>query len=75
MSYRCGTSGLERFGVPSDSPRIICDGCGYVLRIGAYGPPPAWFLDGKSAPRWRKTGEGETRQDRCPKCKAGNGAR
>jgi hypothetical protein len=27
---------------------IVCDDCGYFLRVGKYRLPPVWFLDGKA---------------------------
>ncbi len=71
MSYRAGTAGLSGLGIADSAPRIICDGCGYTLRVGMYGVPPVWFLDGKAPPKWRKvqrTADGG-RVDYCPACK------
>lgn len=72
MTYRAGVGpGLARmFGVEPGGPQITCDGCGLVLRIREDRPPPAWFLDGKAAPRWALTRPAEdVRDDRCPRCK------
>ena len=57
---------------------IVCDGCGYFLRVGKYSVPPEWYLDGKAPPGWlRVDAIGETdepvRRDYCPRCKAGKG--
>ena len=76
MSYRAGTRGLGRLGIPDDVPRIVCDGCGttypLVLR-GAAGAPPSWFLNGKAPPKWRLARSGSdsdtVRRDYCPLCK------
>lgn len=73
MTYHCGTSGLAPIGIPNDTPRIVCDGCGIVYRIKTDRPPPSWFLDGKAPPKWRKVIDGSivsgTRRDYCPRCK------
>jgi hypothetical protein len=72
MSYRCGIYEplASIMGVEPGPPRITCDGCGVVLKIGERRLPPAWFLDGKAPPRWRteKHDDG-TRSDWCPACK------
>ena len=75
MSYRPGSYGLERIGIPSGPPTIACDGEGCSVRFEVKGRgmgsvPPAWFLDGKAVPNWsggrRKDG---IRVDYCPKCR------
>jgi hypothetical protein len=71
MSYRAGSYGLERIGIPSGPPRIRCDhdGCGRVFEVRGRGIgsiPPAWFLDGKSPPGWKTTRTDERRIDYCP---------
>jgi hypothetical protein len=74
VTYHCGTYGLESIGIPSDTPRIVCDGCRIIYRIprrGAVGAPPAWFLNGNAPPRWRKDeGADGLRRDYCPGCAA-----
>jgi hypothetical protein len=57
---------------------IVCDVCGYFLRVGKYSLPPLWFLDGEAPPGWQRVDAiGETdeveRRDYCPRCKAGKG--
>ena len=69
MSYIPGSFGLARIGIPDDTPRVVCDGCGMVLRIKADRPPPAWLLDGKAPKGWKFVRDGERRKDMCPRCK------
>jgi hypothetical protein len=71
MTYRPGISPAvaRMLGEQARGPGVICDGCGIVRRIHADRPPPAWFLDGKAAPGWRMTRDGDKRDDRCPRCK------
>jgi hypothetical protein len=65
-------------GIVGPKPRdagIVCDGCGYFLRVGRNRLPPQWFLDGKAPPKWMKTIhwgadiETDIRRDYCPACK------
>ncbi len=56
-------------GEEPGGPRITCDGCGLVLNIRQDRPPPAWFLDGKAAPGWKRTRRDDTLDDRFPRCK------
>ena len=67
MTYRAGTRGLSRYGIRDGDPRIICDGCSRIYPIPRRGPcgaPPAWVLDMKAPPKWRKIGE----LHMCPEC-------
>ncbi len=65
MSYRAGLGFWP--GVPPREPAIVCDGCGLEAHIKA--PPPAWFLDRKAKPGWRKVDKDGKRRDYCPRCK------
>lgn len=71
MSYRCGIDDTlaKLMGEEPGGPRITCDDCGLRLNIREDRPPPAWFLDGKAAPGWKLTRDGDRRDDRCPRCK------
>jgi len=69
MTYRAGTLGLSPIGIPDDTPRIVCDGCGLVYRIAVDRLPPKWFLDGKSPRGWLRDVDGHgVRHDACPAC-------
>lgn len=70
MTYRAGTHGLAKHGLPDSEPRITCDICGLVHRVErASGLPYAWFLAGKAPPRWRRAQRDCLRVDYCPACK------
>jgi hypothetical protein len=76
MSYRAGMDvRTARFlRQEPGEPRIVCDGCGLVRNITTGSKaPPAWFLDGKAPPGWRRSRPdgllGGLRQDWCPTCK------
>lgn len=77
MSYHCGVGhGMQALGYSPREPHIQCDGClkVYVIKArGAGGAAPAWFIDGKAPPGWRKVNEGTTvepvRRDYCKDCK------
>lgn len=66
MSYRCGIG--PGIGLEVGPPRIKCDGdgCDERIVIGEGKRPPAWFLDGKAAPKWQLIRDGEKRIDLCP---------
>lgn len=68
MTYYCGTAGLTRLGIANDGPRIVCDECGIVYRLRTDRPPPAWFMDGKAPPGWKRM-EKPKRHDRCANCR------
>ena len=76
MTYRAGTYGMGRIGIPDGEPRIECDGCGLVYYIRQ--PPPAWFLDGKGPRGWQtvrhETPNAVQRRDWCPRCKGNEDA-
>lgn len=77
MSYRCGTFGLEKIGIASGEPRLICDGCGVESLIvppqRMNRMPPVWFLDGKAKPGWTMEKDGDRRIDYCGECKPKKG--
>lgn len=75
MTYRGGTGGLGKLGIPDSEPRLICNGCGVERPVATRaGTPPAWLLDRKAAPGWKliriehEDGRIE-RLDWCPACK------
>ena len=71
MSYRAGTRGLAKIGIPDDDAHINCDSCGLRLDLNRFRfGPPLWLLDGKHPPKWDGgKNESGTRWDKCPKCK------
>ena len=71
MSYRAGTYGLERFGIASGRPRIICDGCDLVTDVQrSSGLPFAWFMNGKAPPKWLLVRLGDAlAKHYCPRCR------
>jgi len=74
VTYHAGTYGLSALGIPDGEARVTCDivGCTAVHYVGRPGSrPPAWLLNGKAPPRWKRTPAivGKPRVDLCPACK------
>ncbi len=74
MSYRAGTIGLARIGIPDDVAHLLCDGCGARRTVTKpSGMPYSWLLDDKAAPGWAKKKVDGMRRDYCQTCKAVGG--